>query len=358
MAPVRGWRGLIGGFGALLLLSLGLAWFVAWRGPAEGASFVDDQADLIPAVSEQRLEALSRAVLEETGIELRTVTRASLGGGDLFDLSQELFDELAVGDRTGANRGLLLVIASAEERVRLAVSYELEELYPDAFVGYVEREQMAPYFRDGLVGLGIEATVELIAGRAFDRLRGAPGEQLAAAPPPGASRQGGAGAETAAPLAGARGSDRTPLEAEERPRYGPQPTPELAWNRFLEINRRHIKDPRLGLYDQASQELLLTRPSTDAGQDHLARLYSDAAHEIRTRGDRAAVVFPKDRDYLLAPWFFRRSAAGWQLDGTISLDVIGYNHRNQWRFTTSDHPYAFAFHDYVIDNHGFAQRRQ
>lgn len=357
MTAVRGPRTLAAVLGTLLVVSFGLAWLVALR-DASGGRLVDDRADLIAAPSERRLEAMSRAVLEEAGIELRTVTLPSLGGGDLFELSQSLFDELGVGDRTGANRGLLLIVAAAEQRVRLTVSYELEELYPDAFVGYVERQQMAPYFGDGLVGEGIEATVELILGRAFDRVGRRPGEgeELAAAPP-GGERQGGAGAEAAVPFTGAPGSDRTPLPPDEGTRYGPQPTAELAWSRFLEIQRRRIKDPRLGIYDPASQQILLARPNSDAGQDHLARLYADARYEIRSAGDRAAVVFPDDPDHLLAPWFFRRSPAGWQLDGTMYPGVIGYNHRNQWRFKTGDHPYTFAFHDYTLDEHGFAFRR-
>ncbi len=176
-------------------------------------------------------------------------------------------------------------------------------------------------------------------------------------PAAGSARQGGAGAEGPAPLTGTTGFDRTPLAADERPRYAAQPTPELAWSRFLEIQQRRVKDPRLGLYDEAAQAILLRRPNSDAGQGHMARLYSGQSYEIRTAGDRAAVVFPGDRDHLLAPWFFRRSAAGWQLDGSMYPGVIGYNHRNQWRFKTTAHPYAFAFEDYLIDDYGFARRR-
>jgi hypothetical protein len=36
--------------------------------------------------------------------------------------------------------------------------------------------------------------------------------------------------------------------------------------------------------------------------------------------------------------------------------VIGYNHVNQWRFERRDHPYAFAFSDFRLDDHGFARR--
>ncbi len=336
--------------GSGLVLVAGLA---CGGADARARRFVDDRAGIIAPDSEARIAALSRALLEETGIELRTVTLPDLAGGDIFTAAQRLFAELELGDAGGAGRGLLLLVAAVEERVRLAVSYELEELYPDAFVGWVERRQLAPYFEDGLVGEGIEATVELVAGRAFGNRQAL--EIPPPEPSPGGFRQGGAGAEGRAPLADLDGSDRTPLAGGERPRYGPQPTAELAWRRFLEIQERRVKDPGLGLYTGASRQLLARRPNSDAGQDHLVRLYAGQPYEIRERGDRAAVVFPDDRDHLLAPWFFRRDAAGWRFDGGILPTLIGYNHRNQWRFLATDHPYAFAFADYRIDSKGFAQ---
>jgi hypothetical protein len=55
-----------------------------------------------------------------------------------------------------------------------------------------------------------------------------------------------------------------------------------------------------------------------------------------------------------APWFFHRGVDGWRLDGAVLPHVIGYNHRNQWRFRNLDHAYMFAFHDYRFDQQGFA----
>ena len=59
------------------------------------------------------------------------------------------------------------MIAEEEEEVRLEVSYGLEGIFTDAFVSYIEHEQMVPYFQRGRVGEGIEATVELVARRAL-----------------------------------------------------------------------------------------------------------------------------------------------------------------------------------------------
>ena len=114
---------------------------------------------------------------------------------------------------------------------------------------------------------------------------------------------------------------------------------------------------RASAYDAAAQAHLRDRPQTDAGQDHIARLYTGRRYEVRVRGNRAVVVFPDDPRHLLAPWFFHRTEAGWRLDGRMYPGIIRYNHLNQWRFVRRDHPYAFAFTDYTIDTNGFATYR-
>ncbi len=137
-------------------------------------------------------------------------------------------------------------------------------------------------------------------------------------------------------------------------RYGPQPSPRVAWQRFLEIQTLGITNPELDLFTDASKALLRkSRPGH--GQAAIAKLYETARPDIRIRGDLAAVVFLEDRDYRLAPWFFRKERKGWQFDGGVLPELIGFNQKNQWFFKTADHPYAWAFEDYRIDENGWAK---
>jgi hypothetical protein len=151
------------------------------------------------------------------------------------------------------------------------------------------------------------------------------------------------------PAVGACGGD-----VSARERYTVQPTPELAWERFIEINRRRVKEVELGIYDEAAKDLVRKR-NEDAGQDHIARLYRNAEPVMRTLGDRAAVVFLDDPGGTLAPWFFRHSAAGWQLDGHTQFNVVGYDRQNRWRFRDRIHPYMFAFDDFRFDARGYGR---
>lgn len=151
-------------------------------------------------------------------------------------------------------------------------------------------------------------------------------------------------------LAAACGSEEPPAE-----RYAAQPTPELAWERFLELNERRVKETELGIYDEAAKRLV-RRNNEDAGQAHIARLYRRSEPAVRTSGDRAAIVFLDDPRQVLAPWFFRRGAEGWQLDGHAQFNVVGYDGRNRWRFRNQIHPYMFAFEDFHFDARGYGRR--
>ena len=146
------------------------------------------------------------------------------------------------------------------------------------------------------------------------------------------------------------GVDREPPSE----RYAAQPTPELAWERFVELNERRVKETELEIYDAAAKELVRRR-NEDAGQAHIARLYRDAEPTVRVRGDRAAIVFLDDPRQTRAPWFFRRGVDGWRLDGHTQFNVVGYDGQNRWRFRNTIHPYMFAFDDFHFDARGFGR---
>jgi uncharacterized protein len=350
--PARG-RGL----GAWLALALAAAPLARPGGTAAAApglsraagAHVVDAAGLLTAPARARIERLLAALLRDADVELVVATLPGPGGAAIADDADRLLETWAVGRRSRGDRGLLLAISPAEARTRLSVGYALEGVLPDAFVAFVQREQMAPYFRQGRVAEGIEATVELLVTRTAEEVARPPARAGSDAPP--GFRGGGAGAGARAPLGGGLPG---PPPAPDAARFGPQPTPELAWARFLEVHRRGIRDPALGLYDAEAQARLRARPHTEAGLRHVAELYAGRSPVIRTRGGRAAVVFLDDPDHRLAPWFFRRTPEGWRLDGAMYPGVIAYNHLNQWRFARRDHPYAFAFEDFRVDAHGFA----
>jgi len=45
------------------------------------------------------------------------------------------------------------------------------------------------------------------------------------------------------------------------------------------------------------------------------------------------------------------------LDFAAMNRSVGFNHKNQWYFRTSEHDFMFAFNDMVFDRNGFPHER-
>ncbi len=347
---------------SLVLAALGVLFYFARSSGTQSIShpgqnkFVQDQANLLDPERVAHLDEYLAALLRDTDIELMVLSLPSLKGQTAASAAGEVFESWKVGSRSKANRGVLFLVAVNEQQVRFSVSYGLEAIFPDAFISYIEHEQMLPYFNQGSVGIGFEATIEMIAGRGFQKvLQKAYNPQESGQQTVMGYHQGGAGAQTAVKIGSLpAGGNEMNLSQNIRAYFSAQPSAEQAWQRFLEINSRQISDPELGLYSEESKQMLRSRPYTKAAMDSISKSYQGKKYIIREKEGRAAITFPDDPNHLLAPWFFQKSADGWQFDGKTFMDTVQFNHLNQWRFKQMKHPYTFAFDNYSFDKHGFA----
>ena len=314
--------------------------------PKSDDRLIDDPAGLLTAAERQGVGEFQRSLLRNHHIELKVVV-LQRPAVDLDQTALELFEHYGVGRRTRAARGLLLVIDPAGRQVRLEVGYDLEVIYPDGFVGYIEERQMTPFFQAGRVGPGIEATVELLISRVLEN--GANEEPAKVSELDHLS--GGGGARVAVEFgSGAlikeRLVDSTPFAAAE--------SPEQTLRRYLKVLQAHIKDPDLGIYTPKTREFFRNWLVTDAQQDNELRELQEAMGKGRVVvGEGLAVLrFPVARRRT-SPYLLRRGEAGWMLDFAAMSRLIGFNHRNQWFFRTLDHEFMFAFGDLQFDRNGF-----
>jgi uncharacterized membrane protein YgcG len=102
-------------------------------------------------------------------IDLRVATTPSLGGKDINAEANRKFKEMRIGDDAFGKRGLLLFVAPHEQLVRFKVGDELKAYYPDDFTGYIEREQLAPYFKNGQIFLGMAENIKTIIQRGIEQ---------------------------------------------------------------------------------------------------------------------------------------------------------------------------------------------
>ncbi|MBN2255684.1 MAG: TPM domain-containing protein [Deltaproteobacteria bacterium] len=317
--------------------------------------FIDDRPGLLTEQEKDRINQLHRALLNDLDIHIKVIILGT-GSSDIDREAVRLFQDHALGATTRGSKGILLLIDPAGQQVRMEIGYDLEHIYTDGFIGYIERKQMVPFFQSGRVGPGIEATVEFLAGKAF----GAVDESAYAIheerPRVGDHLSGGAGAHTDITIgSGAPRKDSTQLASQ----FGPRDTPEETLNRYLTVLRLHIKDPLLGIYTPETRIFFSKWIVTDAQQDNqlisLEKLI-DQGTAFRS-GNRAVIRFPLSNRQA-SPYFFRRGPEGWMLDFASMNRCIRFNHRNQWFFSEKHHDFMFAFEDVFLDKNGFPHSKR
>jgi uncharacterized protein len=319
----------------LVLLSVTL--LAACGGKYADAPPVEDSASLLTPEEESTLADWHAALLAQYDIDFRILTVRS--ADDLGRVAADSFESAGVGDRSRAGRGLLLVVDTGGERVRLEVARPLEGIFVDSFVAYVEREQMAPFFAAARVGEGIVAAAELIAGRAEQALAQAEFDERATV-----ATSVGAGAASDARIGG--GAERpkarqvTDTEAAE--------APEDTVAAYLAAMAAHNSEGALDLYTPESRTMLSNQLVTRAQMDNVVRTYRDCPPPKTLFDGEFAVLLYAPQAPDCAPWLLQRGPdEHWRLDLAVMQRVFRFDTRNRWRVADRGAlgPYDFAFDD-------------
>lgn len=88
----------------------------------------------------------------------------SLEGENLEDFSIRLAQQWRIG-RKGLDNGVILLVFAQDRKVRFEVGYGLEPVVPDAVAGQIIRSVIAPRFREGRYGDGLERAAQAIFAR-------------------------------------------------------------------------------------------------------------------------------------------------------------------------------------------------
>jgi len=315
--------------------------------------FVDDQANLLSSEQQKRIANLNLKLLEEIDIHFLVVT-LDTPALDLDAKANELFEERSLGRKTGGARGMLFLVDPRGKAVRLETGFDLEGIFTDAFTGYVEREQMLPFFAAGHIAPGIEATVELLVSRALKAIEQGDYTIDRDSDTPDGHLSGGGGAKTDIQVGNQLPEKTASLHAGD---FGPQPTPMQALENYMQVLSLYIKDPDLGLYTPRTRDFFRQWVVTNAQQDNGLRGLKKAIQTAETlvEGSLGVIRFPVE-DRQSSPYFLEKGDQGWMLDFYSMNQLIRFNHKNQWHFVKTEHKYAFAFTDLRFDKHGFPHR--
>ena len=320
----------------VLLLCLPLA---ACGGADPEPTAVKDTAGLLTPVEEARLSEWHAALLTQYDIDYRVLTVPSTD--DLSRLAVRTFETAGVGDLSRTGRGLLLVIDTGGNRVRLEVARQLEGVFVDSFVAFIEREQMTPFLSARRVGDGIVAASELIAGHAERAFAAAALDDRTMA-----ATSAGGGAEADAMLDGSLQRPNARQKTDTRAAGTPGETVAA----YLAAMAAHDADAALELYAPDTQEMLSRQVVTRAQMDNVVRTYLDCPQPaLLLRDDLAVLLYPVQARSC-APWLLERApGGGWRLDLATMQRAIRFDTRNQWRLAD---PVALGRYRFAFESSG------
>ena len=305
-----------------------------------GIGFVSDQAALLSKAEINHITQLGNARLRDMDIHIMALVLKE-SPEDIDNKAVKLFQEYGVGRTTNGAKGVLFLVDPLGKQVRIEIGYDLEPIFTDGFTGYIERRQMTPFFQANKVGPGIEATVELLVGKALGKI-----ETLNYAKPEdkqqtGRFLSGGGGSRLDVEI-----GSKT-IEKEASPlakKYQAQPSEQDTLDKYIEVLRLHIKDPNLGIYTPETRKFFSNWVVTDAQQDNELQVINKGMSTVKilTKDNLAVISFSCDLRQA-SPFFLEKGSQGWMLDFASMSKIIGFNHKNQWHLRQRNHKYMFGF---------------
>ena len=316
----------------------------------DDAALIEDRPKLLKGFYEA-----NQALKKDFDIDFRVMTVQN--EKDLDRFANRTFEQLQKKSRSQSGKALLLVIDPVKDQVRLEVSQALEPVYTDAFVSYLERKGMVPYFRDGKVIDGIWMMLELIRDRAFEAKAGKEFVE------PMPSRSIGAGARTEAKL----GEKDPDAKAGPQIRTEGTQTPAQIMRKYMQVLKSHNKNPDLEIYSKATRDFFRHWTVTEVNQNNEAKFLAPCLERQKTiytpDGAHAVnLVLPLDENRKCSPYFFVKEGGKWRLDIASMAQSLRFNQTMDWHFDPARRLegegiyYAQAFDGYTFDRNGYPFR--
>lgn len=299
----------------------------------------------------QMYEDFNKELLDSFDIDFRTVT--TINDEDINVFSNKIFNKMQKNSRSKSGKALLLVVNPVQDKVRLEVSMGLEHIYTDAFVSYIQRDGMVPYFKDDKVSDGVYMVTELIRDRANEARSG---KEFVARD---TSLSAGGGAKVEANIGKA---DKNAKKG-KNVKSNLSDTPKIVLEKYLTALKNHNKNPNLEIFTKKTQDFFKTNTSTDINQDNEVRFITPCMSSKKTlysySGDYAVMANDFVNQKTCTPYFFKKEDGRWKLDIFTMANSIRFNVDMLWHFDLQNRLkddgmyYAFAFDGYGIDKNGY-----
>ncbi|MBW2058119.1 MAG: TPM domain-containing protein [Deltaproteobacteria bacterium] len=115
---------------------------------------VNDFAGVIPEGDRRKMEILATEVLQKTGTSVVVAAVPTIGDSDAATYANELYQAWGIGKK-GEDKGVLILLALKERRVRIETGYGVEGILPDGLVGEILDKYVVPLLKKGEYGKGL-----------------------------------------------------------------------------------------------------------------------------------------------------------------------------------------------------------
>jgi uncharacterized protein len=161
------------GVGALLVAAAALAAPSLPSIPPPPAGYFTDTARVVDPTTAARLEERLRAFARETSNQVLVVVAPRLPWPSLEEYTIRVAEKWRAG-RRDLDNGAILFVFVEDRKMRIEVGHGLEGVLPDALAKRIIEETIAPRFRAGDYGGGLEAGVDAIVAATRGEYRAAP----------------------------------------------------------------------------------------------------------------------------------------------------------------------------------------
>ena len=124
--------------------------------PMKPVRLVNDFAQVLNRMELNKLETMLVSYNDSTSTQITVVTVQSLGGYEIADYANKLYEAWGIGQKS-KNNGLLILLSMEERAVRMEVGYGLEDRLTDALSRRIIERDMVPNFRSGDYAGGLYA---------------------------------------------------------------------------------------------------------------------------------------------------------------------------------------------------------
>lgn len=242
-----------------------------------------------------------------------------------------LFDNWKIGRENG--RGLILLLKENTKEVRLDVSLELEDVFTDAFCGYIADKQLRANFLSGNIGVAMIAVMEELENRAQIKAEGQYttdfikqlDDKLLA---------GGGGVRR--DLTKYEKQEATGIAAE----YPAGATPDEAWQTMVRKWENGVTNSNLGVYTEITK--LAYRDFENEGaaaQREYYEKWGTKPYEVKQNEDYAVISFGEKEGWDNAPFLYSRTDEGWKVDIVHQRRYIRMGNAPKWGVERADFPH-------------------